>query len=177
MATDTNTLNYEGELQNVQIDPRGITYQADSTALNPLGCLHRHGGNVYRYVLLTTGDGPVATVYGAPAYWYQLTPYSNGAAAPLFTVTSDFSYGLGANAVAGAFIKAAITTGSYIWIQVAGIIDAYVSGSTVAGSRQMGGADGVWTLSSSNAENECFGVSLEADATQVAATEIINCYW
>lgn len=173
MATDTNELFQTGEEPAVWMgDAATIAAVADTTAKNPLGCLHRHLGNVYRYVLLTTGDGPVATVVGAPAYWYSLNP-----ATPTFTVTSDYSYGLGANAVAGYLLAAGITTGSYIWIQVGGIVDAKVSASTTAGSRHTGGADAVFNLLSANAENEVFGVSLEADTAQIAATKIVNCYW
>lgn len=173
MATSTNVLNYGGELAGVWTgDNATLGAQEDSTAKNPLGCIHRHGGNVYRYVYFDNGNGNVATVAGAPAYWYALNP-----ATPTFTVTSDFSYGLGANAVAGYFLAAGTTDLRYIWIQVAGIIDAYVNASTVAGSRQIGGHDAVWDLASTNGENEVFGVSLESDTKQVAATRIVNCYW
>jgi hypothetical protein len=176
-TTNTNVLNYEGELQDVWIHPSGMTSQNDTTAMNPVGCLHRHAGNVYRYVKFDNGNGNVASVAGAPAYWYALTPYNAGATAPLFTVTSDYSYGLGANAVAGAFI-AVNTDGCYIWIQVAGVVtSAPIDTSSVAGSRHLGGADSVWTLCSSNAENEPFAQSLAADTAGVGPIVLMNCYW
>jgi hypothetical protein len=178
MTTNTNQLNYDGELQNVWIDPLGIEHQNDSSAKNPVGCIHRFNGNVYRYVKFDNGDGNVSTVAGAPAYWYDLAPANAAATQPVFTVTSDYSYGKGANAVAGAFLHAAQTDGCYIWIQVAGVVvSAPVDSSTVAGSRHLGGADSVWTLCSTNAENEPFAQSLASDAANIAPIVLVNCYW
>lgn len=177
-TTNTNQLNYDGELQNVWIDPNGIEHQNDTVAKNPVGCIHRHDGNVYRYVKFDNGDGNVATVLGAPAYWYDLSPANAAATEPAFTVTSDFSYGKGANAVAGAFLHAAQTDGCYIWIQVAGVItDAPIDTNSVAGTRHLGGADAVWTICSSNAENEVFAQSLSVDTGGVGPVVLVNCYW
>jgi hypothetical protein len=90
----------------------------DATPKAPLGALYRSGGKVWRYVKLNTGAGAVAaTVYGV-AHWYALDPPSGA-----FTVTSDYSSGIGKNLVAGIFQNSGVTltTAYYTWIQVGGI--------------------------------------------------------
>jgi hypothetical protein len=133
------TLNHKGNLQIVDMDPRGVSYQSDATAKNPVGCVTRLNGNLYRYVLLSTGVGPVATVAGAPCYVQAVAPTTE-----LFTVNSDWSDSK--KVFAGVLLAAAITTGTYIWIQVGGVIEVVVnSATTVKGDRVQAYNDATFT--------------------------------
>jgi hypothetical protein len=151
------SLNYTGTLQIVDVDPRGISFQSDSVAKNPVGCITRLNGNLYRYVLLTTGIGPVATVAGAPCYLEEVNPATN-----VFTVNSDYSDSL--KVFAGVLLKAAITTGTYTWIQVGGVIESVVNDdTTVKGDRVQAKADATFTKVSQGADAgySTWGVLLE----------------
>ena len=97
----------------------------DATAKSPLGSLYRAGGKVWRYVKVVTNG--VATADGGVAHWYALDPPNS-----TFTVTSDYSAGLGANLVAGIF-GAVITTAYYTWIQVGGVATCLLDFSALAG--------------------------------------------
>jgi hypothetical protein len=104
----------------------------DATPKAPLGALYRVGGKVWRYVKLSTGTGPVAaTVYGA-AHWYALDPPSG-----TFTVTSDYTSGIGANLVAGIFQNTGVTltTGYYTWIQVGGVATCKLEFTSLPGDQ------------------------------------------
>lgn len=168
-------LYYKGTLQLVDMHTDGPASQSDTTAKNPVGCVTRYNGNLYRYVLLTTGDGPVATVAGAPAYWCSVVPTT-----PTFTVTSDASYAIasGVNTCAGVFLAAGITTGTYIWILVAGVYEGiHVNDDAAAGDRLYAGSDSAFTKFAAGATGveQMFGVCLEAegDTTSGIARSLI----
>ena len=163
MTVYKDNVHYKGTLQLVNMDSRGPAYQQDAEALNPIGCVTRFQGNLYRYVLLSTGAGPVATVAGAPAYWYALNP-----AEDTFTVTSDASsgYASGVNMCAGVFLAAGLTTAKYIWILVAGVYAGiHVNDGAAAGDRLYVGSDSTFTKFSSGATGVelMYGVCLEAE--------------
>lgn len=181
MATDTNVLNYGGENQLVFMHKDGPASQLDSEAKNPVGVLTRYKGNVYRYVLLDTGAGPVATLAGAPAYWHDLDP-ENGK----FEVTSDATSaidGKGNNVVAGVFLTDSQTDAYYIWIQVGGINPACLVGaSTAVGDLQFGGSDSIFVriAQGSAATDEPFAsalMAIDAVTTGFAGCVILNCDW
>jgi hypothetical protein len=183
MATDTNLLNHSGELHGVFI-ARGttglkdITAQVDSTPQNPIGCVTRWKGNLYRYVYFVSGT----TVAGAPAYWQALAPTSSSKTAS-FAVTRTAASaidGKGNNVVAGVFLAAAITAASYIWIQVGGVHTAAVVGaSTAFGDLQLGGSNDVFVRAAVGAacNDEPFGIALGPISSGVAPMLIINCNW
>jgi hypothetical protein len=163
MTVYKDNVNYKATLQLVNMDSRGPAYQQDAEALNPIGCVTRYQGNLYRYVLLSTGTDTVATVAGAPAYWYALNP-----AQDTFTVTSDASssYASGVNTCAGVFLAAALTTGKYIWILVAGVYAGiHVDNSAAAGDRIYGASDSTFTKFAKGATGVelMYGVCLEAE--------------
>jgi len=182
MATDTNVLNYSGELHGVYIarNTSGLkdpSAQMDSTPKNPLGCVTRYAGNLYRYVYFVTGT----TVAGAPAYWSALDP-SSAISTASFAVTRAAASaidGKGNNTVAGVFLAAAITAARYIWIQVGGVISAAVGGSTAMGDLQFGGSNDIFVRIAQGASvtDEPFGIALAAISSNVAMMEIINCNW
>lgn len=182
MATDTNALNYSGELHGAYIgrgttNLKDITAQQDATPLNPVGSLTRFAGNIYRYVYFVSGT----TVAGAPAYWQALNPASAITTAS-FAVTQAAASAIdaiGANIVAGVFLKAAITAARYIWIQVAGVINAMVGASTANGDLQFGGSNDVFVrIAQGNpTTNEPFGIALAGISSSKAMMEIINCNW
>lgn len=160
MTVYKNDIFYKGTQQIVQMHPDGPASQLDATALNPVGLVTRYNGNLYRYVLLSTGTDTVATVAGAPAYWSSLNP-----AQDTYTVTSDASsgYASGVNTTAGTFLKAAQTTGNYIWIQVAGVQNVRISDGASGGGRFYGGSDSTFTHIAAGATGVelCQGVCLE----------------
>jgi hypothetical protein len=183
MATDTNVLNYGGELHGVYIGrntsgEKDITAQADSTPLNPIGCLTRFAGNIYRYVYFVSGT----TVAGAPAYWQALDPTSSSKTASFAVTRAAASAidGKGSNAVAGVFLAAAITAARYIWIQVGGVfVSAMVGASTAKGDLQYGGSNDVFIriAKGSSTTDEPFGIALADISSTKAHMEIINCNW
>jgi hypothetical protein len=182
MATETNVLNYSGELHGAFIgrgttNLKDITAQQDSTPLNPIGSLTRYAGNVYRYVYFVSGT----TVAGAPAYWQALDPSSSSKTVS-FAVTQTAASaidGKGNNVVAGVFLAAAITAARYIWIQVAGVVNAMVGASTAMGDLQFGGSNDVFVRIAKGqpTTDEPFGIALAAISSSKALMEIINCNW
>jgi len=147
----------------------GIANTNDATQKAPLGMLYRHKGNVYRYVLFNNGSGDVASAVGGVAHWYSLDP-ANGA----FTVTSDQTDAGGAaaakhNLIAGIF-GCAVTDGYYTWIQVGGVVDAYVADNTVAGDVCISGATDLYfgrIAADGSLTYEPFAVALEAKGADV----------
>jgi hypothetical protein len=134
-----STLNHKGTLQIVDVDPRGISYQSDTVAKNPVGCVTRLNGNLYRYVLFSTGTGTVASVAGAPCYLKAIAPTTE-----VFTVTSDWSDSF--KVFAGVLLAAAITTATYTWIQIGGVIPIVVNDdTTVKGDRVVAYNDATFT--------------------------------
>jgi len=137
MTLPTNQpLEYSGTEQGVFMNGRStssiaidISCQADATPLNPVGCVTRYNGNLYRYVYLYSGT----TVKGAPAYW--VTTYMDPALG-LWYVSATNGASAADNCFAGVFLKAGITTSRYIWIQVAGINnDLHVDDGAAIGER------------------------------------------
>ncbi len=155
-----------------------IPDQIDASALSALGATHKYQGNLYRYVYLASGT----TVAGAPAFWSALDPTSTSTTVS-YAVTATASSaidGKGYNTVAGVFMTAAATVGSWIWIQVGGIVDlAIVNGSTVIGDKCIGGKTGEFgriAKASSNTD-EVFGVALASYAAAGTAILLQNCNW
>jgi hypothetical protein len=182
-TTDTNILNHSGELHGVYIGrntsgDKDITAQQDSTPKNPLGCVTRFAGNLYRYVYFVSGT----TVAGAPAYWQALNPLSTSSTAS-FAVTQAAASaidGKGNNVVAGVFLAAAITAARYIWVQVGGVYSAArVGASTAMGDLQFGGSNDIFVRIAQGqpVTDEPFGIALAGISSNVAAMEIINCNW
>jgi hypothetical protein len=137
MTLPTNMPNeYSGTEQGVLFNARSTTAaaidlsaQMDATPLNPVGCVTRYNGNLYRYVYLASGT----TVKGAPAYWVttKIDP-SLG----LFHVAAANASTADDNCFAGVFLAAAITVARYIWIQVAGVnSDLHVDDGAAIGER------------------------------------------
>lgn len=98
----------------------------DASQKAPLGILYRHKGAIYRYVKFDDGAA-VAAAAGGVAHWDVLDPDDGK-----FTVTSDYSDGVGKNAIAGVFLNA-VTDQYYTWIQVGGVVDAFVAALTAIG--------------------------------------------
>jgi hypothetical protein len=142
----------------------GIASTNDATQKAPLGVLFRYKGNVYRYVLMNTGAGAVASAAGGVVHWYAIDPV-NGK----FTVTTDFTDSGGTsvgayNVIAGVALGV-VTTGYYTWIQVAGMVMAYVADSTVAGDVCIAGSTDLYfdrIAADGTITYKPFGVALEA---------------
>lgn len=133
-------LNHKGHLQLVNMHASGPASQMDASALNPLGCVTRYKGNLYRYVQFSTGDDTVASVAGAPCWLDTEFVLSTDT----FLVTSDYSNSL--KVFAGVLLKATITTLYYVWIQVAGVVECVVNDDTsVKGDRIFAGTDATFT--------------------------------
>jgi hypothetical protein len=166
MTLPTNQPNeYSGTEQGVTLNGRTVgtgaidlSLQMDSTPLNPVGCVTRWNGNLYRYVYLSSGT----TVAGAPAYW--VTSYARPDLG-LFHVTSANTGTAADNCFAGVFLAAAITTSRYIWIQVSGINSAIVVDSGAAiGERLLASAADTFT----HVNNGVSGPNLTVAAVTVA---------
>lgn len=123
-----------GTNQVVQVPPSltvaasgdiGATNDAEKKAMP--GVLYRHKGNVYRYVRLAVGVHAVASAAGGVVHWDHIDP-DNGE----FEATSDYSDAFGKNAVAGVALGV-VTDVYYTWIQVGGVVMAYVADSTAVG--------------------------------------------
>jgi hypothetical protein len=120
MTLPTNQPNeYSGTVQGVSLTGRAVggaidlSLQMDTTPQNPVGCVTRYDGNLYRYVYLASGT----TVKGAPAYW--VTAYTRPDLG-LYSVSATNGASAADNCFAGRFLAASITVARYIWIQVSG---------------------------------------------------------
>ena len=142
MSVYGDALGAFGNAQVVELPPAliaspygGINNTNDATAKNPLGTLYRYKGLLYRYVKFDNGSDNVAALAAGVVHWKTLSPGTG-----VFTVTSDYSSGLGnINTVAG-IIKCVVTDGYYTWIQVGGVASAKANASAVAGDIAIGGS-------------------------------------
>lgn len=147
MTLPTNQPNeYSGTEQGVFLNGRTVgtgavdlSLQIDASPLNPVGCVTRYNGNLYRYVKLASG----VTVKGAPAYWVTT---AIDPALGLFSVTPTNGASAADNCFAGVFLAAAITVGSYCWIQVAGVnSDLHVDDGAAIGERLVASSTNTFT--------------------------------
>lgn len=171
----TSQLNYKGTFDAPYIDSRGIVEQADSTAKNPVGIIHRHNGRLYRYVKFSTGAGAVASVAGAPCYYKaEGATLQADLDANTLQVTSDYSDSLAV--FAGVLLKAAITTGTYIWILIAGVITVVVNDdTTVKSDKIIATADATFTRADAGAATTyaIWGILLTDRAAEGTASALI----
>ena len=165
-----------GSNEIVEVPPKlsvggDIENTNDAVQKAPLGVLYRHKGNVYRYVLVDTGTGPVAAAAGGVVHWSSLDP-ANG----LFTVVTDYSDIIGKSLIAG-ILRCVVTDGYYTWIQVGGVCDCMVNTSTVAGDVMIySSTDLTFGRCAADAAVTAlpYGVALEADVAGVGAVLLLN---
>ena len=146
----------------------------DATQKAPLGILYRHKGNVYRYVKFDNGAA-VAAAAGGVAHWDSLAPASG-----LFTVTSDYSEGVGKSAIAGIF-QCVVTDAYYTWIQVGGVADVFVAALTAVGDVMIYNATDLYfnrCAADANVTAMPFGVALEGvGQDNKALVLLMNLIW
>lgn len=134
---------YSGTEQGIQrLGIQTLATQQDVTPMNPVGCVTRLNGKLYRYVYLDSGT----TVAGAPAYFETTTDPSLG----LFKVTATNGASGQDNSFAGVFLASGLTTSRFIWVQVGGINEALVcqSGAVVGDSLAAAASDTFTLLAS-----------------------------
>jgi hypothetical protein len=186
MTVYGDQLSAYGNAQTVEIPPDlitspygGIKNTNDATAKNPLGTLYRYKGNLYRYVKMYTGQGTVAAAAYGVVHWYALDP-----TAGTFTVTSDQTDALaGINSVAGVIGTTAVTNAYYTWIQVAGLVTAFVAGSTAVGDIMIGYATDLYfnrIAADSTITSVPFGVALTAVSSNkssvILCSGVLKCF-
>lgn len=168
---------YSGTEQGVtltSINTSGVidlSLQQDATPKNPVGCITRYQGKLYRYVKM--GEG--TSVAGAPAYWMTDLDPSLG----IFTVTATNGATGADNCFAGIFLAAAITVGKYIWVQCGGLNEALVcTAGAVIGERLTAIASNTLTrLADAGAQtNTPVAICTIAEAAGVAGGIILGPY-
>lgn len=133
----------------------------DASELFALGTIYQaSSGKQYKYVLYNSGAGSVAAAAGNVAYVYAPGGVSAGATT---TVTSDLSDS--ANVGAGV-LQAALTSGSYGWIQVTGpatLTTALTAGADGNALTAVGATDGTLDVSGLVTDAIC-AVAIDASA-------------
>jgi hypothetical protein len=148
----------------------GITKTNDAVQKAPLGILFRYKGNVYRYVQHDDGTAAVATAAGGVARWKTLDP-ANGK----FIVTSDCTDEIGLNLIAGIY-GYVVTDQYYTWIQVGGVVSAFVANSTVAGDVCIDGTTDLYfdrIAADASIIYKPFGVALESKSATITNQALV----
>lgn len=133
----------------------------DTTPKFTLGFVAQlQSGKKYKYVQYNTGAGAVAAVANNVCYYYAPSGASAGATT---VVTSDLSDSAG---VGAGVLQAALTNGTYGWIQVTGtatLNTALTAGADGNALTPVGATDGTLDVSALVTDHKC-AVAVDASA-------------